>query len=107
MAEQPTETRSRIINKAMQDQAFKRELMSNPKAVIARESGQKWPDSVDIEVLEQTPNKLYFLLPLDVSTASQGELSEEQLEAVAGGIAPIIVAAAITGAAQIASAIID
>ena len=89
MAYQPTEMETRLITKAMEDEAFKQELMSNPKAVIARESGQKWPDSVDIEVLEQTPNKLYLVLPLAPNAiAPQGELSEEQLEAVAGGITP-------------------
>ena len=88
MAYQPTEMETRLINKAMEDEAFKHELISNPKAVIAREAGQEWPEGVEIEVLEQTPNKLYLVLPLNVKAEdipSEG-LSEEQLKAVAGGV---------------------
>jgi len=91
MTYQPTEMETRLIKKAMEDEAFKCELISNPKTAIEKELGQKWPEAVDIEVLEQTPNKIYLLLPLDRNAiAPQGELSEEQLEAVAGGIFPLI-----------------
>jgi len=78
----------------MEDEGFKHELMSNPKAVIAREAGQEWPGNVDIEVLEETPTKLYLVLPvtLEALASARGELSEEQLEAVAGGATPAAVA---------------
>lgn len=94
MTYQPSEMETRIISKAMEDKAFKHELMSNPKAVIARESGQEWPDNVDIEVLEQTPAKLYLVLPLNLEALASagGELSEQQLEAVAGGATPTVAA---------------
>lgn len=78
---------AKLIEKAIADEAFKRELMSNPKAAIAKELGQEVPDELEIEVLEQTPIKLYLVLPMSESARdSSNELSEEQLEAVAGGI---------------------
>lgn len=47
MPEQPLEQQSidleaKLIEKAMADQAFKRELMSNPKAPIPKELGQNY-----------------------------------------------------------------
>jgi hypothetical protein len=92
MPEQPLEQQSmdleaKLIEKAMADEAFKRELMSNPKAAIAKEVGQELPAELEFEVLEQTPTKLYLVLPMSESEASPSEeLAEEQLEAVAGGL---------------------
>ena len=92
MPEQPLEQQSmdleaKLIEKAMADEAFKRELMSNPKAAIAKEVGQELPAELEFEVLEQTPTKLYLVLPMSENTGNSPneELSEEQLEAVAGG----------------------
>jgi hypothetical protein len=93
MPEQPLEQQSmdleaKLIEKAMADEAFKRELRSNPKAAIAKELGQELPAELEFEVLEQTPTKLYLVLPMSKSEASPSEeLAEEQLEAVAGGSA--------------------
>jgi hypothetical protein len=52
--------------------------------VIEREFGVKLPAEVTVQVLEESPNKLYFVLPNRPQEA-QSDLSEEQLEAVAGG----------------------
>ena len=58
------------------------------RAVIARETGQELPEGVEIEVLESTPKKLYLVLPLKVESEEMpsDELSNEQLDAVAGGL---------------------
>lgn len=81
------EFEQKLIQRAWEDEAFKQELLSNPKAVYARESGQELPTNLEIEVIQETTNKVYLVLPTNPVTAnpSEGELSEEALEAVAGG----------------------
>ncbi len=87
MADQQKITRNeleaKLVAQAWKDEAFKQELISNPKVVLERELGQKMPESTDIQVLEETGNAFYIVLP---QKPSVDELSEEQLEAVAGGI---------------------
>lgn len=87
MTQHPNDLETLLISKAMADEAFKSELISNPKAVIAREIGQEWPEGVEIEVLESTPKKLYLVLPLKVESEEipRDELSDKELETVAGG----------------------
>ena len=72
-----------IIAQAWKDEAYKQELLSNPKAIIGREFGVLLPKEMTIQVLEENPNTLYFVLPIRPDISSS-ELSEEQLEAVAG-----------------------
>lgn len=91
MTEQKPTTRheleAQIIAKAWQDEAFKQELLSNPKAVFIQQAGlQNIPDSLDIKVVEENPNTLYMVLPMKPVAPAGSELSEDQLEAVAGGI---------------------
>jgi len=79
------EVQERIIAKSWQDETFKQELLSNPKAVFSREVGQQLPDTIELRVVEEIPNTLYLVLPAKIDTNLDGELSESELEAVAGG----------------------
>ncbi|MCG6136865.1 MAG: NHLP leader peptide family RiPP precursor [Nostoc sp. LLA-1] len=80
------EFEQKLIQRAWEDEAFKQELISNPKAVFARESGQEIPGNIEVEVIQETANKVYLVLPHNPTPAvSEGELSEEALETVAGG----------------------
>jgi hypothetical protein len=89
MTQHPNDWETLLISKAMADEAFKSELISNPKAVIAKEIGKELPEGVEIKVLESTPEKLYLVLPLKVEFEEipTDELSDKELEAVAGAVA--------------------
>lgn len=76
---------AQTIAKAREDVAFKEQLLSNPKTTIEQELGQPLPAGMEIEVVQQTPNKLYMVLPLEQDQLQNQELAEKELEAVAGG----------------------
>lgn len=79
---------AQLITRASQDAALKQELLNSPKTVIQREVGISLPEGSDVKVVEETDNNAYIVLPvlpvLPVDSDNE-ELSEEQLEAVAGG----------------------
>jgi hypothetical protein len=72
---------ARLIARAWQDEGFKQSLMSDPKAAIRQEFGIAIPPHVQVQVLEETPERLYLTLP-----RNRTELSDEELDAVAGGL---------------------
>ena len=76
-----TELEAKLVARAWQDESFKKELISNPEAAISKEIGQQLPANANVQVLEETGNTFYFVIP---QKPSMEELSEEQLESVAG-----------------------
>jgi len=80
-----------IVEKAMRNEDFKQRLVSDPKGAVAAELGQSLPGNVEVQVLQETENKVYIVLPAFVSPADAGnagakrELSNEEVEAIAGG----------------------
>jgi hypothetical protein len=77
---------SSVIARALEDDAFKQELLSNPSSVIERELGITIPEGIEFRVVEQENNIRNLVLPMQPDNFVDGELSEEELEAVAGGI---------------------
>ncbi|MBD2207945.1 NHLP leader peptide family natural product precursor [Calothrix sp. FACHB-1219] len=78
---------AKIIARAWKSDAYKQELLENPKAVIAREFNVELPAEVSVQVLEETPTNLYFVLPMrpQFEAGELADVSEEELEAIAGG----------------------
>ena len=78
---------TRLIVRAWKDEAFRKQLLADPKAAMAKELGvdaAKAFGSISIQALEETPSKLYFVIPANPNEGSS-ELDEADLEAVAGG----------------------
>jgi len=75
---------ARLLSRAATDETFKQELFNSPKAVIQRELGISIPEDTEVKVLEETDTQNYMVLPAHEATESE-ELSEEELESVAGG----------------------
>ena len=75
---------AQLIDRALQDETFRQELVRDPKAVFARELGIALPEHIQVQVLEESPTTVYLVLPQRVPGAG-AELSDADLEAVAGG----------------------
>ena len=80
---------AQVIERSLRDPEFRQELMSNPRDVMEREFGMRIPEGVEIKVIEETPEKVYLVLPQGVASGGEAfELSDEELDAVAGGLGP-------------------
>ena len=71
-----------IVARAWRDEAFKQQLLSNPKAVLT-EAGMSVADDVALQVVQDTPTLRHLVLP--VAPADSSTLSEAELALVAGG----------------------
>ena len=69
-----------LITRALKDEGFKQELLANPKAVVEKELGTKLPEELEINVLEETEDTLYMVLPCNPYEG----MPEEQLKASLG-----------------------
>jgi len=74
-----------IIEKAMKDELFREQLKSDPKETIERELGFKIPASLNLTVLEEDPQTVFLVLPDRGGSLLADELTEAELEGVAGG----------------------
>jgi hypothetical protein len=77
-----------LIEKAMNDGAFRKELIANPKEIIEKETGMKLSEAFNVKVLEENPQSFFLILPAMVQPGSEDELSEAELEMVSGGGGP-------------------
>ena len=69
-----------IVSIAMHNQAFREELVSNPKETLERELGITFPPEVEIEMHQDTPKIIHLVLPLEPKTGSLMEVSYAELE---------------------------
>ena len=74
-----------VIEKAMKDETFRKLLLENPAKALKDGFGLQIPEGFDIEVLEEQPEKFYIVLPGTGAEKPDGELSEFELNSVAGG----------------------
>ena len=70
-----------IALRAQKDSSFRSALKSNPKKTVEEILGQSLDSSVSINVIEDSPSRITLVIP----PAASDELSDDQLEAVAGG----------------------
>lgn len=83
MSEGRREGEIRVVDRALSDPSYRAELIANPVAAVAAETGWQIPAGVQVKIIEETADTYYLVIP-HVETGSD-ELSDEELENVAGG----------------------
>ncbi len=68
-----------LLAQAMKDEAWRQQLLSDPKPLLERELGMQIPPGVSIQVHEDTSTTMHLVLPPRLLPA--GEVSEADLEA--------------------------
>jgi len=80
------ELEQRLIQRSLEDDAYRQQLLEDPRAAVEQELGTPVPEDIEIRAVEETPDTIYLVLPpTSSSDQSGGELSDQELEAVAGG----------------------
>ena len=76
----------RLVQRSLQDDAFRQRLIEDPKAAVEDEIGTRLPEEVRVVAVEETAQTIYLVLPSSSPLGEGGEeLSDRELEAVAGG----------------------
>jgi Nitrile hydratase, alpha chain len=78
------ELEAQVLAQAVQDPAFRARLLAEPKAVFA-ELGLSIPPAIQIQVLQETAEQYYLVLPAAAERRAGASLSDADLEQVAGG----------------------
>ena len=69
----------------LQDESFRQRLIEDPKGAVEQELGARLPEEVRVETVEESADTIYLVLPSTPMAGGGGEeLSDQQLEAVAG-----------------------
>lgn len=76
-----------LLSRSATDPQFRQQLLTNPRAAISEFSGHEAAPDFNVVFIENTADAT-IVLPDPVD--SEAELSEQDLEAVAGGITPIL-----------------
>lgn len=92
-----------LLSRSATDMAFRHRLLSSPRAAIKEFSGSDVPDGLRVEFIENKGGPTVVLPPFVDADAA---LSEQELEAVAGGSEPVTTVI-LTVAAAIGSAVVS
>ena len=74
-----------LIQRSLEDESFRRRLLADPKGALQEELGARLPKEVEVRAVEETADTIYLVLPSASPLGEGGELSDRDLEAVAGG----------------------
>jgi hypothetical protein len=72
-----------LIEKCWKDPEFKKAVINDPRTLLEQRTGRKLPPNLKIYIHEEDANTLHLTIP--PSPTNVTELSEDELESVAGG----------------------
>jgi hypothetical protein len=70
---------AKIVARAWADESFRERLKADPRAAVAEETGITLPGSVALEVLEETPDQAYLVIP-----SNRMAVADDDLDAAGG-----------------------
>jgi hypothetical protein len=80
------EMERRLIEKSVEDEAFRQRLIEDPKGAVEQELGTRLPEDVRVVTVEETQDTIYLVLPsTPMASGESAELSDQDLESVSGG----------------------
>jgi Nitrile hydratase, alpha chain len=79
------EVERRLIHRSLEDEDFRQRLLDDPKGTMEQELGGRLPEGVGVRAVEETADTIYLVLPSASPLGQGGELSDQELDAVAGG----------------------
>jgi hypothetical protein len=74
----------KIRTAAMEDAEYRQALIDDPKATLSKEMGEELPADLEVKTIEETGKVIYLTVP-EAMPQSGDELSEDDLQKVAGG----------------------
>jgi hypothetical protein len=79
------EMERRLIERSLQDDVFRQQLLADPRAIIERETGTELPEDLRVVAVEETADTIYLVLPSTSPVDEGGGIPDRDLEAVSGG----------------------
>ena len=79
------EVERRLVERSLQDEEFRQRLLADPKGTLEQELGRRLPEGVQVRAVEESADTIYLVLPSTSAVGEGGEISDEALDAVAGG----------------------
>ena len=74
-----------LVRRSLQDEDFRQRLLDDPKGTVEQELGTRLPEGVEVRAVQESADTIYLVLPSTSPIGGGGEISDEDLEAVAGG----------------------
>jgi Nitrile hydratase, alpha chain len=81
------EMERRLIQRSLEDEEFRQRLLADPKGTMEQEIGSRLPEDVEVRAVEETADTIYLVLPSASPLGEGGEISDQELGEVAGGLA--------------------
>jgi hypothetical protein len=74
-----------LVQRSLEDDSFRQMLLDDPKAAVEQELATQLPEDVEVRVVQESAQTIYLVLPSASPSGVGEELSDKELEEVAGG----------------------
>lgn len=73
----------RLLEKAIKDPDFRALLLVDPRRAIEMETSLVLGNDLSLQVVEESPSKIFLVLPAQAPACSDEDLSEQDLQGIA------------------------